>query len=74
MPVAGHTLPPAPAGFLPEDLEAALAELGETFDVAREDLDLLVRLTEERAAARRAGVSERCIDDVQGYGSANVVS
>jgi CBS domain-containing membrane protein len=36
----------------PEDVEAALVDLGETFDVSREDLDLLFRRVEYHAAAR----------------------
>lgn len=54
VPVAGHVLPNAPAkAFHPEDIEQALADLGETFDVGREDLDLLFRQVEFHAAARR---------------------
>lgn len=55
IPVAGHsvTIPEDPR-FRPEDIDAALAELGETFDVSREDLDLLFRVAERHAADRRA--------------------
>ena len=55
VPVAGHdvTVPDDPR-FRAEDVDAALAELGETFDVAREDLDLLFRVAERHASERRA--------------------
>ncbi len=44
---------PAPlrAGFRPEDIDAALAETGEAFDISRDDLDRLLRRVEARAAA-----------------------
>lgn len=55
VPVVGQALPTLPEpGFAPEDLGAALAELGESFDIAREDLDLLLQLAERHAADRRA--------------------
>ena len=38
----------------PEDLDAALADLGETFDIAREDLDQLFERVRVHAAVRRA--------------------
>lgn len=54
VPVAGHVLPNTPAAaFHPGDIERALDDLGETFDVGREDLDLLFRQVEFHAAARR---------------------
>ncbi len=37
----------------PEDLDAALADLGETFDIAREDLDQLFERVRFHAALRR---------------------
>ena len=37
----------------PEDLDAALADLGETFDIAREDLDQLFERVRVHAALRR---------------------
>ena len=37
----------------PEDLDAALADLGETFDIGREDLDQLFERVRIHAAARR---------------------
>lgn len=43
------------AGFHGEDVEKALADLGETFDVSREDLDLLLSRAEIHAQNRRAG-------------------
>ncbi|HXH16085.1 MAG TPA: HPP family protein [Sphingomonas sp.] len=49
--------PAAPVGDIiphPEDLDAALADLGETFDIGREDLDLLLERVRVHAAIRRA--------------------
>ena len=37
-----------------EDIDKALADLGETFDVTREDLDLLLRRAEDHARARQS--------------------
>ena len=57
--VTGHSYPhrvqpaaPAP-GLLPEDVDAALAEAGEAFDVSREDLLALLVRAENHAAERR---------------------
>lgn len=44
--------PPAPAGILPADIDAALEEMHESFDIAREDLDQLVARAQAHAAAR----------------------
>ena len=55
-PVAMAWLPiPAapPPGFLIEDIDQALLDLGETFDVSREDLALLFERAEAHAAIRR---------------------
>jgi CBS domain-containing membrane protein len=59
--VSGHSyphrpaiLPPAQTPLHAEDIDAALAELGETFDIAREDLDALLEAAERHAAKRRA--------------------
>lgn len=38
----------------PEDLDAALADLGETFDISREDLNLILERAKVHAAIRRA--------------------
>jgi CBS domain-containing membrane protein len=38
----------------PTDIDLALADLGETFDVSREDLDLLFRRVEFHTSLRRA--------------------
>lgn len=52
--VTGHSLterdlaPPHP-----EDIHAALADLGETFDISSEDLELIVRRVDFHAAQRR---------------------
>lgn len=59
---SGHSYPhrfavavPAPieSALRTEDLDKALADLGETFDVSREDLDLLFGRVEYHAARRR---------------------
>ena len=51
--VVGHT-PPAVGNLIhAEDLDLALADLGETFDVAREDLELLFRQMAFHASRRR---------------------
>ena len=45
--------PPAPAAVIrPEDVEAALADMHESFDIAREDLDMLLAHAERHARAR----------------------
>ncbi|MDR6788784.1 CBS domain-containing membrane protein [Sphingomonas sp. BE138] len=62
--MTGHGYPhrpaPAPAaaalgGLHAADIDAALADLHETFDIAPEDLDALLTRAEAHAAARRAG-------------------
>ena len=51
VPAAGHT--PATTGVPhPEDIDRALEDLGETFDVSRDDLDLLFRTVAAHAARR----------------------
>ncbi|RYY25890.1 MAG: HPP family protein [Sphingomonadales bacterium] len=58
--LAGHRYPhrPAPmpqhARLSGEDIDAALADLGEAFDVSREDLNALLERAESHAEARRA--------------------
>ncbi len=60
--LSGHSYPHRPAPleaaedprFRPEDVDAALTELGETFDVAREDLDRLFQAAERHASLRRS--------------------
>ncbi len=42
----------APAGLLMDDIDAALDDLGETFDIGREDLALLLARAEIHAASR----------------------
>ena len=52
------TKDPAPilrAGFHPEDVDAALAELGETFDISRSDIDQLLQRVEQQALIRTHG-------------------
>jgi CBS domain-containing membrane protein len=51
-PHRAQPAPPAPA-LLPEDIDAALEEAGEAFDVSREDLLALLARAENNAAARR---------------------
>jgi len=55
---ARPTSDPAPServGFRAEDVDAVLADLGEAFDISREDLDLLLRKVEARALTREHG-------------------
>jgi CBS domain-containing membrane protein len=44
---------PASSAFAPEDIDAALAEMHETFDIAREDLDALLTRAADHAAIRQ---------------------
>jgi CBS domain-containing membrane protein len=41
------------AGFHPADIDAALADMHESFDIARDDLDLLLSRAEQHAQTRR---------------------
>jgi CBS domain-containing membrane protein len=59
--VTGHSYPHRPAakpadlkrvGFHAEDIDRALADMGETFDIGRDDLDLLLTHAEQHARAR----------------------
>lgn len=58
---SGHSYPhrpvPAPAHprILPEDIDAALDQAHESFDVSREDLAALLEAAEQHAIARRRG-------------------
>ena len=52
-PVDGKAAAEEPAGLLMDDIDGALADLGETFDISREDLALLLERAEIHAAARR---------------------
>jgi CBS domain-containing membrane protein len=58
-PASTHgTSDPAPVrrvGFRPEDVDGALEDLGEAFDIDREDIDRLLRRVEERALLRSHG-------------------
>lgn len=58
-PVNTHgTADPPPAlrvGFRENDIDAALADMGEAFDIDRADLDRLLRRVEEQALTRRSG-------------------
>lgn len=57
-PASHGTADPPPAlrvGFNSADIEAAIAALGETFDIARADLDTLLREVELQALMRRKG-------------------
>lgn len=52
-PIEGKALSPAPAsGLLMDDIDKALDDLGETFDISREDLALLLERAEVHAAER----------------------
>lgn len=51
-PVDGKALVPAPVGLQMADIDAALDDLGETFDISREDLALLLERAEVHAASR----------------------
>ncbi|APZ97788.1 hypothetical protein BWQ93_04265 [Sphingopyxis sp. QXT-31] len=51
-PVEGKPPVPAPFGVQMADIDAALEDLGETFDIGREDLALLLERAEVHAAAR----------------------
>jgi CBS domain-containing membrane protein len=46
---------PAPAGLARSDVDAALAEMHDSFDIARDDLDALLARAEAHAMARRRG-------------------
>lgn len=53
IPIVGHELAALGLGMPhPADIDLALADLGETFDVSREDLDLLFRRVEFHASSR----------------------
>jgi CBS domain-containing membrane protein len=45
------------AAFSPADIDEALAQMGETFDIARDDLDRLLQYAEANAARRQARAS-----------------
>ena len=51
----GDRLPEQRVGFDTRDVDAALADIGETFDIDREDLDVLLRRIKLRAVARQSG-------------------
>jgi CBS domain-containing membrane protein len=55
---AGAVVAPAP-DLLAEDIDRALHDLGETLDVSREDLELLLRQAEVHAARRRDALATR---------------
>jgi CBS domain-containing membrane protein len=46
-------VPPVATGLHLEDIDRALAELPDSFDISREDLDVLLSLAETHAQARR---------------------
>lgn len=48
-------MPEAKPYFRPEDLDVALEQAGEAFDISREDLEQLLRAAEAAADRRRAG-------------------
>lgn len=51
-PVEGKPSVPAPVGVQMADIDAALEDLGETFDISREDLALLLERAEVHAKSR----------------------
>ena len=57
--VSGHayphrpSAPPSSSAFEPQDIDAALADMHETFDIAREDLDALLARAAYHAGVRR---------------------
>lgn len=62
--VSGHSyphvpvplpMPPEAAGLHLEDIDNALADLPDSFDISREDLDILLSRAEAHAIARRRG-------------------
>jgi len=59
--VSGHSYPhrppvglaaPLPASFHREDIDRALADMGDAFDISRDDLDVLLGRAEHHAAVR----------------------
>lgn len=54
VPAGGRMLPPPRTPPHPEDIDRALADLGETFDVSRADLALLLQRVDDHAATRLA--------------------
>lgn len=48
-----RAVPPVASGLHLEDIDHALAELPDSFDISREDLDVLLSLAETHAQARR---------------------
>lgn len=73
VPVSGHVLvDDAPHLLDRSDVDLALHDLGETFDIAREDLELLFHRVEVHAAERRARgaslVSDESEKGVEGEG------
>jgi CBS domain-containing membrane protein len=65
IPVVGHQAPPASIIPHPEDIDRALEDLGETFDVSRDDLDLIFRQVELHAERRRSGKEAAAIGQQQ---------
>lgn len=64
VPIVGHELAASDLGVPhPADIDLALADLGETFDVSREDLDLLFRRVEFHASQRAARPAPRVSPD-----------
>ena len=53
-PVAAPAHPPAPLALTPADIDAALEEIGEPLDIAREDLDALIEVATAKALERVA--------------------
>ena len=63
----------APAGLLMDDIDAALDDLGETFDIGREDLALLLARAEVHAASRIGRAQLDAVKKVRGGKTAREV-
>lgn len=57
VPIAGHVFPANRPYLHSEDLDRALDDLGETFDVSRSDLELLFRQMEYHAECRSQAIA-----------------
>lgn len=53
-PIPAPAHPPAPLALTSADIDAALEEIGEPLDIAREDLDALIEIATAKALARAA--------------------
>lgn len=59
-PIEAQAVPqPEFASPHPDDIDAALKDLGETYDIGRDDLDLIIRRVDFHAARRRSETTHR---------------